>query len=113
LDTAAYTIPKDSANVIWLGGTPEVLTSSKSKKGRTLELYKLSFHEKTASFEISLEKEKGDWLLEVLKKTSVKEENLLSLAKLKADFENQFDDFELFWYSKPINQLRENGLLVL
>lgn len=113
LETADYRIPKDSSNVIWLGGTPEVLTSSKSKKGRTWEFYKMSFHEKTASFEVSLEKEKGDWLLNILKKISVKEKNLLTLTDLKTDFENQFDDFELFWYSKPVNQLRENGLLVL
>lgn len=113
LETPDYRTPKNSAHVIWLGGTPEVLTISKSKKGRTWELYKMSFHEKTTSFEVSLEKEKGDWVLEILKKISVKEKNLLTLADLKADFENQFDDFELFWYSKPVNQLRENGLLIL
>ena len=31
----------------------------------------------------------------------------------KTDFENHFSDFELFWYSKPINLLRNHGLLVL
>ncbi|PKQ62019.1 radical SAM protein [Labilibaculum filiforme] len=113
LEATEYTIPKDSAKPIWLGGTPEIISLTKSKKGRTWELYKMYFHEKTESFEISLEKEKGDWLLEVLKKISVMEENELTLGDLKADFEQQFDEFELFWYSKPINQLRENALLVL
>ena len=113
LDASDYTKPKDSANVIWLEGTPEILSISKSKKGRTWELYKMIFHDKIESFEITMAQDKGDWLLEVLKKISVKEENLLTLADLKTDFENYFEDFELFWYSKPINQLREHGLLIL
>jgi len=33
--------------------------------------------------------------------------------EVKADFETHLDDFELFWYSKPVNTLREFGLLVL
>jgi ABC-type phosphate/phosphonate transport system substrate-binding protein len=36
-----------------------------------------------------------------------------TISDLKTDFESKFDDFELFWYSKPINQLREAGLLVV
>ncbi|MBN2596447.1 MAG: radical SAM protein [Marinifilaceae bacterium] len=113
LETVEYSTPKDSAKPIWLGGTPEIMTITKSKKGRSWELYKMCFHEKTESFEISLEKEKGDWLLDVLKNISVKEENTLTLAALKVDFENHFEDFELFWYSKPMNQLREHSLLIL
>ena len=33
--------------------------------------------------------------------------------ELKADFENELEDFELFWFSKPITTLKEFGLLVL
>ena len=32
---------------------------------------------------------------------------------LKSDFEKEAEDFELFWYAKPMDKLRENGLLVL
>ncbi|WP_372751865.1 radical SAM protein [Labilibaculum sp.] len=113
LEMENYSKTKDSANIVWLGGTPEVIRLKKSKKGRSWELYKMYFHEKTESYEISLEKEKGDWLLEVLQKISVKKEKLLTLADLKKDFETQFDDFEPFWHSKPINELREHSLLVL
>ena len=28
-------------------------------------------------------------------------------------FELNFDDFELFWYSKPIQTLRENGVILV
>jgi ABC-type phosphate/phosphonate transport system substrate-binding protein len=47
-----------------------------------------------------------------LEKLSVYSANNSTIAELKADFELKFDDFELFWYSKPINQLREAGLIV-
>ncbi|RUT77677.1 B12-binding domain-containing radical SAM protein [Ancylomarina longa] len=113
LDASDYSHPKDSAIVVWLGGTPETKSISKSKKGRTWQLNKMIFHDKVESFEISLEKEKGDWFLEILKRISLDEETLLSLADVKANFETHFEDFELFWYSKPINQLREHGLLIL
>jgi hypothetical protein len=113
LEMENYSRPKDSANVVWLGSDPEVISIKKSKKGRSWELYKMYFHGKTESFEISLEKEKGDWLLKILNRISVKEKNVVRLADLKSDFESQFDDFELFWYSKPVNQLREHALLVL
>ncbi|MFT4684507.1 MAG: hypothetical protein ACI863_001111, partial [Flavobacteriales bacterium] len=36
-----------------------------------------------------------------------------SFGHLKTDFEKQFEDFELFWYSKPIHVLRAHSLLVL
>jgi hypothetical protein len=29
-----------------------------------------------------------------------------SFQEIKADFETNLEDFELFWYSKPINTLR-------
>jgi hypothetical protein len=30
----------------------------------------------------------------------------LFISEVKADFETNLEDFELFWYSKPINTLR-------
>ncbi len=75
---------------------------------------KLTFHDKKAMFDVSVEKGKALWLDKILPTISVKaEENLGLFSFLKADFEKQFEDFELFWYSKPMNKLRENGLLVL
>ena len=36
-----------------------------------------------------------------------------SAGQTSKDFETHFENFELFWYSKPINVLRDKGLLVL
>jgi len=104
---------KPSAKIIWLGGKPKTEIFSKYKKGNSWEMMKLSFHSNTQSIEITLEKEKGEWLSEKLNILSVVNEKSLTFAQLKTDFESQFDDFELFWYSKPMVILHDFGLLTL
>lgn len=106
-------ITKPNAKIVWLGNTPFVETITKSKKGQTWENLKMIFHNTTTSFTITVEKEKGTWLLDTLEKTAVTSDNTFSFSQLKTNFESQFDDFELFWFSKPLNTLKENGLLVL
>ncbi len=104
---------KPSAKVIWIGETPFSETFTKFKKGTSWELSKLTFHNKTVTFDIVLEKEKANWLLEILASISIYKEKTKTFSQLKTDFETHFEDFELFWYSKPIHALRKNGLLVL
>ena len=114
LHTEEQFTTKPSAKIIWLGGKPQVSHFKKSKRGQSWEMLQMMFHSKKESIELSVEKEKGEWLLKTLDRLTVNEaENLLSFALLKADFENYFDDFELFWYSKHINILKKHGLLVL
>jgi hypothetical protein len=103
---------KPSAKIIWLGTMPLVKERSKTKRGVTRHQLELTFHDISEVYLISLEKEKGLWLLGVLEKLSPNK-NLLSFGKLKTDFETSFEDFELFWYSKSVNVLRSHGLLVL
>ena len=104
---------KTSAKIVWLGGTPLVSYTSKTKRGKTREFIQLAFHTKNELFETSLEKDKGEWLLDTLEKITVTKGNSLTFQQLKIDFENSFENFELFWYSKPIKNLRNYGLLVL
>ena len=104
---------KPSAKIIWIGGKPVTETFTKSKKGNVWEMIKLTFYDKSATFEISLEKDKSDWLIKSLELLSVSNEKVTTLLQLKTSFENQFEDFELFWYSKSVNNLRKFGLLVI
>jgi len=106
-------ITKPSAKIYWLGRIPLISEFTKSKRGNTKQMLQLTFHENTGNFEIPLELEKGDWLLKSLEKLAISENKSFTFSELKADFENHFKDFELFWYSKPIHILRANGLLVL
>ncbi|MBK0382764.1 radical SAM protein [Pedobacter sp. SD-b] len=104
---------KPNSKVVWLGNDPEASYFTKSKKGNSWEMIQLIFNDKRASFEIALDKDKGDWLVKALEKLSVYQENHLTFHQLKADFESDLENFELFWHSKPIKVLRENGLLLL
>ena len=104
---------KPNAKIVWIGGKPQTEIFSKSKKGNSWEMMKLTFHNKTQSYDISVNALEGKWLLETLDKVSVFAENKMTFSQLKSDFEKEFDDFELFWFSKPIQVLRSTSLLVL
>jgi len=104
---------KYSAKIVWLGNDPLVSYTSKNKRGKILELINLAFHSKTETIEISLEKDKGKWLFTLLNTISVQQSDILTFAQIKDNFELHFDNFELFWHSKPIKKLRNYGLLIL
>ena len=104
---------KPSAKIVWIGGKPQVEAFVKSKKGKSWEMMKLTFHDKRQTFDISLEKEKAIWLVELLEKATVQNDRKLTFSQMKESFEQQFEDFELFWFSKPIEILKENRLLSL
>ncbi|PBJ14523.1 radical SAM protein [Flavobacterium sp. ACN6] len=104
---------KPNAKVVWLGGKPFAENFTKSKKGRSWEMMALTFHDKKQSFDIQTSKEEGEWLLSILFKISISNAKNYTFQEVKNDFESSLEDFELFWYSKPINTLREFGLLVL
>jgi radical SAM family protein len=103
-------VNKDSAQIIYLGENPKLSYFNKTKKGISREKIQLSFNKKV---DLVFDKDEGEWFAEVLKKLSVYEKDSLTFAQIKTDFEKQFENFELFWYSKPIITLRKNGLLVL
>jgi hypothetical protein len=104
---------KPTAKIVWLGGKPFVEYFTKSKKGNSWEMMTLIFHDKKESFTIQVGKNEGEWLLQILEKLSVSQSKTHSFKEIKSDFESHLEDFELFWYSKPINTLGEFGLLVL
>ena len=83
-------------------------------------MMRLSFQNKKEAVEINVELEKGQWLLKTLNAiriqnnyTTSSKGELPTFAQVKADFETQFADFELFWCSKPIKALKDFGLLFL
>ncbi len=105
---------KPNAKIVWIGGKPSIEFFTKSKKGNSWEMVKLTFHDKREIFPISVEKEKGEWLVSILNKIYVGSNEKLSYKEVKADYEKYgLEEFELFWYSKSIIELRQYGLLVL
>ena len=103
---------KPSTKIVWLGGNPIIEVITKSKKGIFWENLKLTFHDKRESFTIQTEKQQGEWLVEILQKVTVSNKKIYTFQEIKADYESHYlEDFELFWFSKPVNTLREFGLL--
>ena len=104
---------KSSSKVIWLGGKPITESLTKSKKGNSWEIMILTFNDKKESFTIQTNKLEGEWLISILDRISIFNTKTMSFQDIKTDFEKQLENFELFWYSKPMNTLRKFGLLVL
>ncbi|RZJ36209.1 MAG: radical SAM protein [Flavobacterium sp.] len=101
-----------NAKIVWIGGIPIVSQFVKSKKGRNWNVTSLKFHGLSDVTEIVMDAAEGLWLLEFLQKISVHNQRLLTVRDFKTEFETAFADFELFWHSRPMKQLRELGLLV-
>lgn len=103
---------KPNARIVWLGGQPQVEVITKSKKGTSWKMMKLTFHKKTQSFDISVSEWEGAWLVSLLEKLTIGNEKWYYF-NVKADFEQQGENFELFWYSKPMQVLKNIGLITL
>jgi radical SAM superfamily enzyme YgiQ (UPF0313 family) len=104
---------KASAKIVWLGTTPAVHSFIKSKKGNSWEMAELAFHTKKETFSLQFANEEGKWLAELLEKIHVTNQKVWNFSEIKSDYEQHFNDFELFWYSKSVLTLKQQGLLTL
>jgi hypothetical protein len=104
---------KPNSKVVWLGGIPIVSYFTKTKKGSSWEMMTLTFHDKKETYSVQMNKENGKWLLELLNKITVSNTKIYTLQEIKSDFESAFEDFELFWFSKPLLTLMDYGLLII
>lgn len=112
LNSEPLPITKPSSKPVWLGGTPLVSNYSISKKGKTIEMTQLIMHLKDNCVEVNLEAAKAKWFMVQIEGLSIFKIDQRTLSQLKTDYETKFDNFELFWYSKPMMTLKENGLLI-
>lgn len=104
---------KANSKIVWIEGKPSVAYFVKSKKGSSWEMATLTFHDNKESFSIQTSRKEGEWLVNMLDKVTVSTTKTHTFSELKDDFETHFEHFELFWHSKPIQTLRDFGLLVL
>ncbi|PIY33642.1 MAG: hypothetical protein COZ08_04890 [Bacteroidetes bacterium CG_4_10_14_3_um_filter_42_6] len=113
LSHETFVVIKPTAKIIWLGGNPVLITFKKHINNENIQMVSMIFHGKKKSFEVVLDETRSRWLVGFLEKASIYQSEILTFAEMKSDYERQFDNFELFWYSKPMDILRGNGLLVL
>ncbi|WP_316840427.1 B12-binding domain-containing radical SAM protein [Pedobacter gandavensis] len=104
---------KPTAKIVWLGGKPSTEIFTKYKKNKPLETMVLTFHDKKDSFTVQTNKNEGEWLVSILQKIAVSNTQVYTFQEIKADYEKSMELFELFWYSEPVYNLRDAGLLVL
>ncbi len=103
---------KGNSKVVFL--TKNVIAENrvKNKKKYSGTYTLLTFHLKTNIVKVELEQEKAEWLVNVLEENAIENSKKSTIQQLKNQFEESFEDFELFWFSKPMQQLKENGVIL-
>ncbi|MFP3831513.1 B12-binding domain-containing radical SAM protein [Chryseobacterium sp. SIMBA_028] len=103
---------KGNSKVIFL--TKNVIAENrvKNKKKYSGTYTLLTFHLKTNIVKVELEEDKAEWLMNILEENSIENLKKPTVQQLKNQFEEDFEDFELFWFSKPMQQLKENGVIL-
>ncbi len=114
LEKEEYSAAKPTTKIVYLGRPPVVEHIVKSKKGNSWEVASLTFQDKRKPYSISVSREQGNWLAEILGRLSVANTKLLTLQEVMDNYAAAgLEDFELFWDNKPVNTLYKVGLLML
>ena len=103
---------KANSKIFFNGENPLIENYTKSKKGNSIELSKITFHLATNIVQIEIDKEKADWLMKLFDENLIKNAQLITLQQIKNSYEENFEAFELFWFSKPVQQLKDNGVIL-
>jgi len=103
---------KGNSKIVFL--TKNVIAENriKNKKKYSGAYTLLTFHLKTNIVTVELEQEKAEWLMKILEEHAIENLKKPKVQQLKNNFEENFEDFELFWFSKPMQQLKENGVIL-
>ena len=102
---------KPTSKVCWIESLPTVELVTRTKKGKTFKNIELTFDQKKESFTLQLEPNLGKWLAETLSQLSIYTPLVCTYEQLKADYEQHFENFELFWYSKSFKTLKCSGII--
>jgi hypothetical protein len=100
-----------TSQLYWLGAMPASKSISVIKKGKSKAMLQLTLFNNLETSNIRFEPLKGAWLLQQLEAMTM--ERPIRFSELKEAYEQQFDDFDLFWFSKPMSDLKEHGLIVI
>lgn len=103
---------KPNSKIVFLAKNVIAENRVKIKKKYSGAYTLLTFHLKTNIVKAEMEQEHAEWLMGILKEHDIENPKKLMLQQLKVYFEEQFENFELFWFSKPMQQLKENGVIL-
>jgi hypothetical protein len=112
-EEASFSI-KPTARLLWVGNTPTTEVHIKHKKGREIAQLKFTVHTNESQASVIFPEKAGSWLVEQFKTISSQSAKPTSMQVFKEAFETETqEDFEPFWFSKPMMEIRDLGLLVL
>lgn len=94
---------KETTKIVWIGQLPQIEILDKRTAILTL-------HDKIAIIELGLQKDLALWLKEWITKLKNRP---VKFIEFRESYNQHFKAFDTFWASEEINDLRENGLLVL
>ena len=100
-----------TSQLVWMGEIPISKPINVTKKGKSREMLQLTLHNNLQNINIRFETLKGVWILELLKEMCV--DKTFRFSQFKEAYEQQFEEFELFWFSKSMSELKGFGLIVL
>ncbi|MBD8081786.1 B12-binding domain-containing radical SAM protein [Chryseobacterium caseinilyticum] len=103
---------KPNSKILFLAKNVIAENRLKKKKQTEYPYTKITVHLKTNVVSIDLEPGHAEWLMKMMKENYVDQSQKITLQQLKTQFENTSENFELFWFSKPIQQLKENGVIL-
>ncbi|TAF77894.1 MAG: radical SAM protein [Bacteroidetes bacterium] len=107
-----YAIQKPTTKIIWLHALPKTEIFNINKKGNTKAYLKFTIYNKINNIEILFDTANGAWLAQLLSKISINQTKTYTFQEIKTDFEIYgLSNFELFWYSEPIGELKNYGLV--
>lgn len=103
---------KGNSKIVFLAKNVIAENRIKTKKKYQYPYTRITVHLKTNIISIDLDFSHAEWLMSMFNEYPVQNPKKPTLQSLKINFEENFDDFELFWFSKPIQQLKENGVIL-
>lgn len=99
--------------MIWLGQLSPYSLRVQSKKGMSRELIEFTIRYKGRKIEISLLKDAGLWLYKKLYAIQGGKTYTLLSDWMKDYADQGLEDFDLFWFNKPMSQLYRFGLMAI
>ena len=74
----------------------------------------LQFYTKKENVEINIKENVGKWILEILELITIQSKKTITFEAFKNSYnEKNLGDFEIFWKSFTVAQLRDQGLLII
>jgi hypothetical protein len=103
---------KGNSRIIFLAKNVIAENRIKTKKKYHYTYTQITVHLKTNIVTIDLDEGHAEWLMKMFNEYSIENIKKPTLQQLKTNFEENFENFELFWFSKSMQQLKENGVIL-